>query len=399
MILKEGASINRRIRLVATIMLLPVLMMLLSGCWDNHELDTLFIVTGIALDKANDPGQMDISLQIGKTKSNASDSDKSNSQQASTIQLQTTAYTMMEGLMEFNRDSSRTLLLQHNQVLLMGSALAEQGIKDHIDLFLRDHEARMEALVMIADDRADEVLSAQLEQEKISGIFLAREMQDLYSVSPYYKIRMLDFASRLRDGTTSPIAPIVAVEETDNKPVIKLKGFAVFKDGKMIGRLNSDEVMGYIWAMGNVKQCGVVADSDLGRAVFHIVKLDTKRDVTLRPDGGVRVTLSVDATLNVGELHGFNGMTPEDLMPYLAELAQNKIRQRIAGTYKTTQTLDADIYGIGTSVHREYPKEWKELKNRWDELFPGTELDVQVKVHIPATGQIVKSLEMEGSKP
>jgi spore germination protein KC len=373
--------------------------MLLSGCWDNHELDTLFIVTGIALDKANDPGQMDISLQIGKTKSNASDSDKSNSQQASTIQLQTTAYTMMEGLMEFNRDSSRTLLLQHNQVLLMGSALAEQGIKDHIDLFLRDHESRMEVLVMIADGRADEVLSTQLEQEKISGIFLAREMQDLYSVSPYYKIRMMDFASRLRDGTTSPIAPIVAVEETDNKPVIKLKGFAVFKNGEMIGRISNDEVLGYVYAMGDVKQYGVMADSDLGRAVFHIVKLDTKRDVTLRPDGGVRVTLSVDATLNVGELRGFNGMTPEDLMPYLVNLAQNKIRQRIAGTYRTTQALDADIYGIGTSVHREYPKEWKELKNRWDELFPDTELDVQVKVHIPATGQIVKSLEMEGSTP
>ncbi len=389
---------NRRLKLVASVMLLSMLMMLLSGCWDNHELDTLFIVTGIALDKANDSEQLDISLQIGKTKSNVSDSDKSNSQQASTIQLKTTAYTMMEGLMEFNRDSSRTLLLHHNQVLLLGSALAEQGIKDHIDLFLRDHEARMEVLVMIADGRADEVLSAKLDQEKISGVFLAREMQDLYAVSPYYKIRMLDFASRLRDGTTSPIAPIVALKETDKKQEIKFNGFAVFKDGKMIGRLNNDEVLGYVWAMGNVKQCGVVTDSDLGRAVFHIINLDTERDVTLRPDGGVRVTLTVDATLNIGELRGFNGMTPKDLMPYLVDLAQNEIRRKITDTFVTAQTLNADIYGVGTSVYREYPKEWKELKNRWNELFPDTELDVQVKVHIPTTGQIVKSLEMEGSK-
>ncbi|MEN6316475.1 MAG: Ger(x)C family spore germination protein [Clostridiaceae bacterium] len=389
---------KQRLKLVAAVMLLPVLMMLLSGCWDNHELDTLFIVTGIALDKANDPEQLDISLQIGKTKSNVSNSDKSNPQQDPTIQLKTTAYTMMEGLMEFNRDSSRTLLLQHNQVLLLGSALAEQGIKDHIDLFLRDHEARMEVLVMITDGRADEVLSAKLDQEKISGMFLAHEMQDLYAVSPYYRIRMLDFASRLRDGTTSPVAPIVAVVETDNKQGIKFNGFAVFKDGKMIGRLNNDEVLGYIWAMGNVEQCGVVADCDLGRSVFQIINLDTERDVTLRPDGGVRVTLSVDATLNIDELRGFNGMTSKDLMPYLVDLAQSEIRRKITGTFETAQTLNADIYGIGTSVHREYPKEWKELKNRWNELFPDIELDVQVKVHIPATGQIAKSLEMEGSK-
>jgi len=389
---------KQRIKLVATVMLLSVLILLLSGCWDNHELDKLFIVTGIALDKANDPEQLDISLQIGKTKSNVSDSGKSNSQQDSTIQLKTTAYTMMEGLMEFNRDSSRTLLLQHNQVLLLGSALAEQGIKDRIDLFLRDHEARMEVLLMIADGRADEVLSAKLDQEKISGMFLAREMQDLYAVSPYYRIRMLDFASRLRDGTTSPVAPIITVVETDNKQGIKFNGFAVFKDGKIIGRLNNDEVLGYIWAMGNVEQCGVVADCDLGRSVFQIINLDTERDVTLRPDGGVRVTLSVDATLNIDELRGFNGMTSKDLMPYLVDLAQSEIRREITDTFEITQALNADIYGIGTSVYRVYPKEWKELKNRWNELFPDIELDVQVKVHIPATGQIVKSLEMEGSK-
>jgi spore germination protein KC len=387
------------IRRITAAVMLSVLTMVLSGCWDNHELDTLFIVTGIALDKADNPEQLDIALQIGKTKSNVSDSGESNSQQDFTIQLKTTAYTMMEGLMEFNRDSSRTLLLQHNQVLLLGSALAEQGIKDRIDLFIRDHEARMEVLVMIADRRADEVLSAKLDQEKISGMFLAREMQDLYAVSPYYKIRMLDFVSRLRDGTTSPVAPIVAVKEKDNKQEIKFNGFAVFKDGKMTGRLNNDKVLGYVWAMGNVKQCDVVVDSDLGRAVFQIIKLDSTRSVTLRPDGGVRVTLSVDATLNIGELRGFNGKPFKDLMPYLIDLAQSEIQRKITDTYETAQTLNADIYEIGTSVHREYPKEWKKLKNRWNELFPDTELDVQVKVHIPTTGQIVKSLEMEGSTP
>jgi spore germination protein KC len=210
---------------------------------------------------------------------------------------------------------------------------------------------------------------------------------------------MLDFVSRLRDGTTSPVAPIVAVKEKDNKQEIKFNGFAVFKDGKMTGRLNNDKVLGYVWAMGNVKQCDVVVDSDLGRAVFQIIKLDSTRSVTLRPDGGVRVTLSVDATLNIGELRGFNGKPFKDLMPYLIDLAQSEIQRKITDTYETAQTLNADIYEIGTSVHREYPKEWKKLKNRWNELFPDTELDVQVKVHIPTTGQIVKSLEMEGSTP
>lgn len=390
---------KKRVKLFATVMLLSMPILLLSGCWDNHELDTLFIVTGVALDKASDPKQMDITLQIGKPKSNVSGSGESSSQQGSTIQFKTTAYTVMEGLTELNRNSSRTLLLQHNQVLLMGSALAEQGIKDRIDLFIRDREARMEVLVMVTDGRADEVLSAKLDQEKISGVFLAREMQDLYAASPCYKVRMLDFASRLRDGTISPVAPIVSEKEKDDKQELQIDGMAVFKDGKMIGRLSNDEASGYVWAMGDVEQGGVVIQNNSGRAVFHIAKLDTAKDITLLEDGGVRVALSVDATLGIGELRVFYGITPEDLLPYLSELAQNQISKQITDTFETARTLNADIYGFSTSLHHMYPKVWKGMKARWDELFPRIELYVQVKAHIPATGQIVKSLEMEGGAP
>ncbi len=63
---------NRRIRLVASVILLPVLMMLLSGCWTTMSWLRFFIVTGVALDQADDPEQLDITLQIGKTNSNTS---------------------------------------------------------------------------------------------------------------------------------------------------------------------------------------------------------------------------------------------------------------------------------------------------------------------------------------
>ncbi len=385
--------------LLAASVLLLTLILPLSGCWDNRELDSLFIVTGVALDKASDPGQMDIAVQIGKTNLNDSNSGKSNSEKDYSITLKTTAGTMMEGLVQFDRNSSRALLLQHNQVLLLGTDLAEQGVGDRIDLFMRDQEARMEVLVMVADGRGEEILSAKLGQEEISGMYLSRVMQDLYAVSPHYRTRMLDFLSRLRDETSSPVAPVVKLYEKDGRQQISIDGMAVLKNDRMVGHLNNDGVLGYLWAMGEVRGCAAIAQSDLGRVALHIANLDTKRDVFLCPDGGVRVVLSVDATLSIGELRGFSEMTPEDLIPYLIRLAQNKIRSRITDTFKTAQELNADIYRFGASVHRTYPKEWRDMKKHWDELFPEIELEVNVKVHLPSTGQILKSIEMEGSRP
>ncbi len=381
------------------LMVLLLFSLLLAGCWDYHELETLFIVTGVGLDKAAEPEKMEIILQIGKTRSPATGSSDSSNQKDSIILMKAIKDTTVEGIMQLDQNSSRTLLLHHNQMMILGRDIAEAGVKGRIDGFLRNQEMRMEILVMVADRRAEEILSAKLEEEQISSMYLYGMMQDLYNISPYYKIRMLDFVSRLRDGTSSAVAPIVKLDELEDKKELKLEGMAIFKEDKMVGSLNDQELQGYIWTMGDVRQSGVAAQSDKGRAVFHIAKLETKREVGLKPEGNVRVKLSVYATLDVAELRGFGEMTPLELMPYLVDLSEKQISQQIMAAFKAAQELDADIYGFGLDFHRLHPKVWKTIKKQWDQLFRELELDVEVNVKLPATGQIAKSLEMEDAKP
>lgn len=388
--------IAREKRLVTTIMLLIMLTVLLSGCWDSHELDAMFIITGVALDEAANAGQVDIALQIGETQQAAAGSSETSSPKSSVMLLKSTGNTLLGGWAELDRDSSHKLLLHHNQVLLWGAALAEQGVRKHLDLFMRDQQARMEVPVVVVEGRAEKALAAKLTQEQISGIYIAKTLDDLATTSEKYRVRLLDFASRLLDGTSAPLAPLIRVGGEGDKQEIKIAGMAVFKGDRMIGSLNNDETLGYVWSQGHVKKSDVTAANDLGKAVFHIAKLDCKRNVMLRPDGGVRVALAVETTLTIGELSGFDGMTPDKLMPYLVELAQEEIRQKIIDSFAAARRLNADIYGFGTAVHRKYPKEWKTMKEQWNTLFPDIELNVQVKAHIPGTGKIVRSLEMKG---
>lgn len=390
--------ITRWKRFMAAAFLSLTLVALLSGCWDDRQLDEMSIITGVALDETDDSDQMDITLQIGGTKPTSSGSGEADSQADSIILLKTVSNTMMGGMMELNRDSSRKLLLHHNQVLLLGSPLAEQGVQKRIDLFMRDQQARMEVPVVVVEGRAEEALSAKLDQDKISGIFLSRMLDDLAAVSSEYRVRMLDFASRILDKTSSPVTPIIKVAEKDGKQEIKLAGMAVFKRDRMTGQLSNDETMGYIWSMGNVKQCGAVAETDLGKAVFHIAQLSCKRKVSLRKDGGVRVTLSAEATVSVSELSGFGEMSPDQLLPYLIEMAKEEIRRKITGSFEAARRLNADIYGFGTSVHQKYPGKWESMKDQWDEIFQDIELNVEVEVHLPATGQTIQNLEMEENK-
>jgi spore germination protein KC len=388
---------RRAKRALVAWMLLPAL--LLTGCWDKREIESLFIVTAVGLDAAEEEGEMEVTFQISKSKDSSSGNKESSGDESSSILLKSESKTVLEAMEEQNRNSSRTLLLQHNQVILLGSELAEQGVKERLDMFLRNQQARMEVLVLVADGQAGETLGAKVSQETTPGIYLSRMMQDLRRTSLHYNVRLLDFISRLRDGTSAPIAPIVKAEKEGEKETLTVDGLAVFQGDKMVGRLDNDETMGYLWALGKVRQGDVAAEDDQGRAAFIILRLNTSRKTSLRPDGGVKVTLEVEAILRVGELQGFAQTPLEELRPALTALAQEQIKKQILDTAERARELGADIYGFGRSVHTEHPREWKELEGRWDELFQDLELDVQVKVQVPEPGQIIQTLEMEGTRP
>lgn len=386
---------NKKKTGVAVILLAAILAVLPAGCWDSEEIDTLFIVTGIALDLSDNPEEMNITVQVGKVQQESSGSQGTNMEKNSSLLLKTAGDTVMDGLAEINRDSSHKLLMHHNQAILFGTALTEEGIKPHIDLFMRDQQARLEVALAMVEGEAGKALSAKLMQEPISGIFLAGMFKDLAKVSVQYRVRLIDFASKLLEETTAPVMPIVAVTGEEGKQEIKLTGMGVFKGDRLIGRLDNKEAMGYIWAMGHVEKCDVEAKSDEGRAVFHIPRMDCKRKIKLLPDGGVRVELSLHAMVGIGEINGFEKMKPKELISHLSDLAQKEIQKRITDTFEAAKELKADIYGFGTSIYQRHPKQWKDMKDRWEEIFPAIDLAVSVQVKMLGTGQIVQSLEME----
>ena len=371
--------------------------MFLTGCWDNEELNLLFIVTGVALDKAELPDHLSVTVQVGDVKQQtaAPGENKGTGGGNSALVLNTVSDSILKAFLTLDKDSNHVLFAHHNQIILIGSELAKEGIEDQLDIFLRDQQSRLEVPIAIVDGQAGEVLSAKLTQDPVSGFFLSGMFEGLKSISPRYRMRIIDFASALLTETTSPVVPIIRLDETDDKQEVHMTGMAVFKGGAMVGKLNKEQTTGYIWAMGGVRRGDLEASSDQGQVVFYVSKIDSKRSVALKPDGSAAVKLAVSAELTIGELYGFDSLKPEELMPQLMDMAEREIQRKITDTFQAACHLKADIYGFGCDIFCHHPKEWEDLKNHWDELFPQTSLQVQVTARILGTGQIVQSLDME----
>jgi spore germination protein KC len=388
---------ERFLRRAAALCMAAALALTATGCWGKHELTELFFVTGVAIDTSDIPGEYVFSLQVSKTQaaSSGKTSGGSGSSEKAALILSATEKTMSEAINTINRDASRKVFIHHNQIILFSEDLAREGLVNHIDIFMRDQESRMEVPVAIVEGKAADILSAEMEQDKVTGSYLARTFDSRASISPNYKVTILDFASKILDTSVSAVVPLLKMTKNADQYKIEIDGMAVLKNGKMIGSLDNEAVYGYIWAMGDIKNGRMAAESDQGRAVFQIESLESAWKVEPRKDGGVKTVLTVNANLLLDEMVGFTGVPQNDLVKYLKELGTSRIKNRIVETFETTRAMDADIYKIGVMLHQHHKTAWHAIADDWDAQYQNIDFEVRVSVQLPSTGKVIQSVEME----
>lgn len=376
-----------------------LMLILLSGCWDAQELDTLSIVAGIGIDEAQDPEDVCVIVQIGKSKAGQEMKRESNGKGGDDpfILLEASEKSVLLALDRMRLNNSRKLFLHHNQIVIIGSQQAKKGLEPVLDLFLRNHETRLDSWIVVSEKRAIDLLQVKLVQEPITSIGMSRILEQQKKVSPHVVTNMLDLTMTLTDKGTSSVIPIMDNTEMASKENLALTGLAIFDDDKMAGRLGIEETLGFSLAMGDMTGGYINVTLEDGTAVMNISAVKTKATPSI--SGPVKVALEVDAQLIVGELVGFKDVPMHDLFPRLETAANKAIKELIENTFAKTQQFKTDIYGYGLSIFRKHPREWTQaLRDDWDDIYSNMILDVKVKSVVLTTGKIADSLPMRGDQ-
>lgn len=368
-----------------------------SGCWDAQELNTLSIVAGIGIDTASVADEFCVCVQIGKARAGQEIKSTSEKGDGASILLEAPAKSVQLALDQLSLRDARELFLNHNQIIVIGSAQARKGITPVLDLFLRKTETRLETWVAVSEKTAKELFMVNLMQEPITAIGIANIMKKWNVHSHCLATNMLDLTSSILDKGIAPTIPIVDTIEDTGKIKLAITGMALFDKDKMVGRINTEEALGYALAMGELNNVDIAVSLDDGMATLHI---DTATS-QFAPDLSqtIKIKLDVSAQLSIAELKGFDGVSMKDLLPRLKEEAQKELKNMIEKTFVKAQQFKTDIYGFGLSIHRKYPKEWKEaLSDNWPDIFSNIILDTNVKAQIIHTGNISDALSMRGEQ-
>ena len=381
---------NRRIYLI----IILIINFILTGCWDNNELDTISIVTGLGIDAAENDDEIDLTLQVSKIKGTTGYEKGAVGQGSSFFVMEATDSGILSGIDKLEKQIPRSIFLHHNQVIIFGKEQAKKGIKKYMDVFIREHQMRMETWVLLSDSTAKDTLTSTMEQEENSAIGLSKM---IYSESRDYEslsMRLMDLTSRMMEETTSPVIPIVTVKNKNGNSEAEISGLAILKEDKYIGELDLEKVRGYSWIMGNCREISFNINIEDGYSDMSISNIKLKNKPKLGADGPF-ISIDFKGDVAIREIQGFEGMKTDEIFAILQKACVEQLEKEILDCFNYSKDLNADIYGFGTEFYRKHPKDFEKLKEYWDEIYPELDMELEINLEITDTGKVLNSLYME----
>jgi spore germination protein KC len=377
------------------IIIITSIAFILVGCWDNRELDTISIVTGVGID-ATDDDQINFILQVGEIGKNNSGSFKNEGSNDESVTLEAEDKSILSAIEKLQKQITRDLFMHHNQVVIFGKEQARKGVQPYIDAFLRQYDIRMETLVFVAEGKARDILNNTMDQDRISALGITKMMESADRYYESYSVRIIDLVSMIMDKITASVIPILKLDNNEGNTRLALSGLAILHDGKLIGELDETETRGYTWITDKYKNTFLKVETEEGLANLNIINIRHKLEPEIRNENELVISLEIIGDIMISEIQGFKNMTIEEVSNIILDEGKKTIDKEIQTCLRKSKELNADFLGFGTKFYKKFPKEWKEIKNNWNSVYPEIKISTNIRLDLINTGKIVNSLNMKG---
>lgn len=381
------------------LLILILIVLLLTGCWDRQEVNDLALVIATGIDKKSDD-TIELSVQVyipkasGSQKSMEGGSGGGNEQ---TLVRSAEGITIADAMSKLQEKLPRLIFWGHNEVLIFEDELAKDGITSHIDFILRHPQLRQRSQLFVSKQKAKEILSLSPPLERDSSEVL-RELGNLkigMEVTTKEVSQMLISES---GDCALPLIKILPPEAgKDNKETIAyITGTALFKHDKMVGQIDDSVTRGLLWLRNEVRLAIITVQPEKAEGYVSMnLLLANSKLIPKIEDGKWKIILKtesdVDIIQNTTHLDMSKPEVVEMLEKQLDKETKNKVRLALAQVQKDMKT---DIIGFADSFHRAYPDVWEHEKHRWDEIFPNVEVTIETKskIHTQGMNSVLSSI-------
>ena len=345
------------------IIIILIIILSFTGCYNYKELNKIAIVSSIAIDKKDD--KYLVSAQV----MNAKQDKESESSQV--VVYEAKGETINGALRNMTMKAPRTIYGGHLSKLVISEEIAKEGIANIIDGFQRLTEIRNEFTITIARNiEASKVIKIMTSTESVPAEYVKTSLETAdISSALTYSTKLDEFASLyLKKG----IDPVIAVIEVDNyekkgttldntdttDPITKivLGNIAVTNNGKFEKYLTKDETIGYNFIRNQVEEIVIpVKCDDKYYASITVLKNKTKYKVD-KVNNKYQIKYFINSNGVIGEYDCSDELIKEKVINNLEKKAEKKIKYYINKALEAQKNSKSKFLGFERNIYLNYPK-------------------------------------------
>ena len=360
------------------LILIIIILIPLTGCYNYRELNDLGITTAIGISKKDD--EFNLVIEVLKT-----DEKSDESKMPKYVLYESKGKTIQEAVRKAILKSPKRLYVNHLYMILIDEELAKEGINDIIDLFFRDSESRKQFYVLISKDDVYEVLNTKPLLEDINAKSIADRLKVnddfLSNTVPTTFSKLLTKYVNPRIDMVIPSIKLIGNDESKN---IVIGDTAIFKDDKLIGYINNEESLYYSLIDNNVNDTVLTTMINGEYVTIEINNSDTKIDIK---DNNLKIKIKLSG--NIAEINSNTNLTNPNTVNEIEKYFEEDLNKKILKLINKEKEYDTDIFGFTDLIYKKDNKNFNNTKLK-DLTF-----DIDTKVTLKYKGNGAKEIHEE----
>lgn len=372
---------NKR-RKASALLSLLILPLLLTGCFDYHDINKVTFPTSIIFD-VDDLGQEIVYLDCIKPYRSTNDS----SDKGRRIIYKGVGKTALEALNDINRASSFKLDYTQTRAYIFTEKASRKGIKKFLDLINNNSEFSMKPSAFVYYGDVEELLKTVSTDEEYLGLFL----NDLVGKEKYnpraVKSNINYYLSNILMGSNTALLTSISLEDNAIDKKIQIQGSSIFKDNVLVEKIDIENSLIYNIMIGNAKSGTLEISNPESKENFITLQIldSSMKDKLEFQDGKYKLIKDVNVEVSVSEIQG-ELIVDANALDYIKVNEEAYISGYAEYLFNKYKKQNLDIFDIDRLAEMYYPN-----KNI-DNPLSVTEVEVNTKLIIKGTGVVKDSL-------
>jgi spore germination protein KC len=365
--------------------LVCLLLCLQGGCWSSAELSERAFARLLLLDYSDEGVELTLGFPLpNRVSTGGGAAGGGDSKSDNFTYVTKSGKTIAEAYRKIQADLSRKITFGQLRSVLIGRKLAEKEIQPLVDFIMRLPSIHINANLFVTDGDVKQFTKIPVTFERFPTDIMSEYAEQ--QVTIMITIKDMLFAIYSGGDLILPLLVFGKAEVLDSKSSgnwLGTDGAALFKQGTMIGTLNTQEMRGSLWIIGQLSSAVISVSSPTdGKPVsFLIQQANSKVKPIIHGD---QITFQIQCKANVSLLMTESSIdvTDPSQLKQLEQRLADKIEGRIDMAMARARKAKADPFHFGQYIKWRYPQKWKTLEANWRDTFAN---DIHVDSHIDMT--------------